>query len=173
MVLDNESFNEVELDTFTSNPCSPREPDPTFLGILLNAPQKIWFNKKQIAKNGAPFIIIPVCGFFMLEMEYQMKFFDVKKAMRLVAVDTETGKEFTGKAIKVSTAYPDQKKPKLSPEQIKGKATGGYFNSNLAERVPIPSKEGKYDVHAELGERDSENFITSNIVTVEIIEEKE
>jgi len=91
--------------------------------------------------------------------------------MRLVAVDKDTELEFSGRVMRPRPTIPNVKRPHVSDEQIQNMATGGYFNPNLAERVPLPERPGEYDVFVELGERDSEDFMKSNVVNIIISEE--
>ena len=173
MKQEDEMFKKVELDSRMPNPCSPEEPSPLFLGILINAPSRVFFKKGEKVEDGSAFAIIPICGLYMLQMSRILKYINVIEAMRLVAVDKETNWEFFGRVAEPIPGAPKQKYPALSREEVANMVSGGYFNPNLAERVPLPEKSGKYDVHVELGERDSDDFIQSNVVTIEIIEEQE
>lgn len=118
-----------------------------------------------------PMLIIREKQMEVLHDYMRKQFEDIVKAMRLVAVDRETQLEFTGKILPSRPRLPIVKKPELTREQIAHMATGGYFNSDLVEQVRLPERPGSYDVHAELGERDTEDFLTSNIVNIVIAEE--
>lgn len=168
--MDEDIFAKVVFNSRTANPCSPQEPDPEFLGILINAPKSVSFKAGERVGMDDAFAAIPVCGFYMLEMQYQRKYHDVVEAMRLVAVEKETGWEFSGSVMRPRPTIPNTKRPHVSDEQIRNMATGGYFNPNLAERVALPAVPGEYDVFVELGERDSEDFIKSNVVHITISE---
>jgi hypothetical protein len=51
----------------------------------------------------------------------------------------------------------------LREEDVKGLASGQYFNPNLADFAGLPEEPGTYDVYAEVrGNR-------SNVVTIEIL----
>ena len=173
--LDDEKFKTVTINSRTHNPCSPEEPGHRFLGILINAPKKVSFKKDNASERGKTFAIIPICGLYLLKVKDQAKYSGkVEEAMRLVAVSKETGKEYSGRLIAPEPVptIPDAPLPSLSPEQLADMATGGDFNPNLAEQVPLPAALGSYDVYVELGERDSDDYLKSNVVCIEIIEEK-
>ncbi len=63
MVASEEIFDEVELGSLTRNPCSPKEPDHTFRGILINAPSKVTFKRGDKIGPKGVFAAIPICGY--------------------------------------------------------------------------------------------------------------
>jgi hypothetical protein len=175
MITSNDVFKDVEFDSLIRNPCSPTEPDDLFFrGILINAPEKVIFKRGERVGPWKVFAAIPICGYYMLDITYPPKYTpSLLEAMRLVAVNRETRHVYTGYVIHPRPKVRSPNARSISEQGPAGMAAGGNFNPNLPDHVKIPETSGVYDVHVELGERDSEDFITSNVVTIEIAEEME
>ena len=166
-------FKAVTINSRSHNPCSPEEPGHRLLGILINAPKKVSFKKRDASERGKTLAIVPICGLYLLKVKDQAKYSrKVEEAMGLVAVSKETGEEYSGRSVEPVPEIPDAPQPSLSPEQLADMPTGGYFNPNLAEQLPLPPARGFYDAYVKLGERDSTDYLKSKVITIEIIEEK-
>jgi hypothetical protein len=59
---------------------------------------------------------------------------------------------------------PPPEGPPLRKEDVKGLASGGYFNPNLADFAGLPEEPGTYDVYAQVRDQ------RSNVVMIEILE---
>lgn len=168
-------FKKIETDTFVQNRCSPQPPDdPNFRGILINAPGEVRFRPgDRIGPFGA-FAFIPVCGFYRLGVASMPPHAtDFCDAFCLVARQHKTGLEFTGALVEpaqgaLASEHPPVPDPSLERKVPPGFAVGGYFNVNAAQFVSLPPFSATYDILVELGDRDSDQFITSNMVTVKI-----
>lgn len=169
-IYNDQQFEAVELDTLLLNPCSPVEPGPEFIGILINAPKWVRLQQPSSPKMPQADFMVPVCGFYMLKKSFQNLFPDVKKAMRLIVTNQQTREQFSGKAVRLTQASPDPIRPKVDPERTKNKVTGGYFNSDLVRMVSLPRYPAVYEVHVALGDPDTENFFQSNTLEIEILE---
>jgi len=176
MTCSDDDFKSVDTDSFVRNPCSPEAPDdPYFQGILIDAPAVVEFRRGERVGPFGTFAFIPVCGFFRLETTHlppsESSFHE---AMRLVAEEQQTGLVFIGPLARP----PELSRPRGRGEAAAGEASdlppgltvGGYFNSNLAEHVRLAEVTATYDIHIELGDRESEGFVRSNTVTVEVRE---
>jgi hypothetical protein len=171
MVLTDDMFDEVVLDSQESNVCSPEVYDPEFFGIMINAPKIVTFDKSAQEDTGGGFARIPICGFYMLDGLTFEKYARVIAAMEIVATDIMRSAVYTGRVAGLASRIPKEHH-RLTPEQLADMAIGGFFNPNLAERVMLPPKAATYDVHVELGKKDTEEFIQSNSVTVQIVEQQ-
>jgi len=162
MAIDQKLFLNVPLNSNEKNPCSPPEPGPTWRGILIQMPIQVKFKRGvRIGTQGA-FAAIPICGYYLLDVPAS----PVKEPMRLFAVDKRTGKVYSGdvKELDPSPEAPPPESEPLSPEELKGLASGGYFNPNLADFVRLPEISAVYDVHVEFRK------FPSNVATVEMVE---
>lgn len=174
MSPDDQVFQEVELGSLGPNPCSPHEPeDPAFRGILINAPAVVRFKRGVRIEQDDTFAAIPICGYYILDVPYPPKYPSALEAMRLVAVNRETGEIRIGPVIDRGDEVPPPETAPLTKEELAGVSVAAYFNPNLAAFVPLPENPGVYDVRVELGQRGTEDFIQSNTVTIEIVEAQE
>jgi hypothetical protein len=172
MTVTDEMFRDVETGVLGPTPCSPKKPaDPSFRGILINAPKRVSFKKGFPGEGLGTFTTIPICGYYILDVPYPPKHESMLGALRLVAVNKDTGKKYTGPVIDRSDGVPPPKTPPFTEEQLRGVYVGGYFNPNLVEPVRLPEAPAVYDVHVELGNRGEGGFVESNTVTIEIHEE--
>lgn len=176
-ILMEDAFKKVETDTFVQNLCSPEPLDRNiFQGILIKAPKEVTFQRgDRIGPFGA-FAFIPVCGFYELGLEsIPSSVTDICESIRVVARHHTTDAEFFGPLVQPveGTALPvasPELDPPQKPQVPPGFTVGGYFNSNVAQYLDLPQISASYDIHTELGDRDGDPFITSNTVTVNIIE---
>jgi len=172
--MDDEQFEDVVIDSRKENACSPVEPEGPFLGIMIQAPRKVAFKKDRdehatLFPRPTGFAKVPICGFFMVPGVVFEKYVDVLSALRIVAVNKVLDKVFTGYVANPMPSDPVPIRPDLTPEQLANIVSGGYFNPNLTERVPLPQVPAVYEVHVELGEKDSEDFMESNRVIIELV----
>ena len=173
MSFNDKMFENVELDTLEPSPCSPEIPDdPSFQGILINAPRKVTFKRRKRIGFKRVVASIPICGYLQQLVSKIPEEGD--EALLIVAINKKTQKEYSGYMV-----YPEMEEPPppdeqpLTEEEIEDLSIGIYFNPNLPVYVPLPEEAGVYDIHVELGERETEDFLKSNVVTIEIIEEDE
>lgn len=172
MTVDDEMFKDVETGVLAPTPCSPKKPaDPTFRGILINAPKQVSFKKGAPGGRTGAFATIPICGYYILDVSSPPKFKSYLGTLQLVAVSRNTGRKYTGPVVDRRDGVPPPKTKPFTEEQLKGVYVGGHFNPNLLEFVRLPKTAAVYDVHVELGNHGEEGFFESNIVTIEIIEE--
>ncbi|UCE58246.1 MAG: hypothetical protein JSU63_12475 [Phycisphaerales bacterium] len=164
MAIDQKLFLDVPLNTDEPNPCSPPEPDPDWLGMVIQAPQQVTFKRGVTVGDNEAFAAIPICGYMLLEVLSVPE----DAEMLLVAVDRRSGKIYRGEVVELdpSPVIPPPPSPPLSDEELEGLASGGYFNPNLADFVPLPQEPGEYHVHVEFGKA------KSNEVTIKVVEEK-
>jgi len=164
MEIDQKLFLDVPLNSKAPNRCSPPNPGPAWRGVMIRAPKRVIFERdKRIGKYGA-FAAIPICGYYFVDVVVDPE----AKPMRLVAVDKQTGKIYSGDLVDLEPDIdepPEDEEP-VGPDKLKGLATGGYFNPNLADFVNLPEAPGIYNVHVEY-----RNF-KSNVVTIELVEKK-
>lgn len=166
MEINQQLFLNVPLNTNEPTPCSPSEPDINWRGIVINAPKQVTFKHgKKVGEYGA-FAAIPICGYYLLNVPLV----PWTKPKRLFAVDKDTGVIYSGDVVELDPSPqipppPEDEEP-LTPEEVEGLATGGYFNPNLADFVRLSEKPAIYDVYVEFRE------FRSNVVTIEIIEEQ-
>lgn len=161
-MTDPQVFQEVQLNTFSRSRCSPPEPDPRWRGVAIQAPRRVSFQRGIRVGPSRAFAAIPICGVYMLDVPYP----PVEDVIQLVAVDKRTGRKCGGPVVSVD-ASPEEPHPGRRPlreEDVKGLASGQYFNPNLADFAGLPEGPGIYDVYAEVrGNR-------SNVVTIEVVE---
>ena len=160
MAIDEKLFENVPLNTRELSPCSPKDPGPNWRGILIQAPKQVSFGRTG---KGETYKAIPVCGLYTLDMLSLMD----GKPMRLIAVDKHSQKIYTGEVIDEdpSPEVPPPGQEPLDYAQLKGLATGSYFNVNLVSYVKLPVHLTEYEVMVEYGGNQS------NKVTIKIVEE--
>jgi hypothetical protein len=166
MALPDEMFEAVQVGSLGPNPCSPKEPDPSFRGILINAPKQVSFKKGQrIGRLGA-FALIQVCGYYHLNVPSPPKYDNIIEAMTLVATNIKTQQRYVGPMMEPDTVAPPPSREPPSREEVANISVAGYFNPNLADYVNLPLEPGTYDIHVELDE------MKSNVVRIELLESK-
>ncbi|GMV95715.1 MAG: hypothetical protein AMXMBFR83_00860 [Phycisphaerae bacterium] len=160
MAIDDDEFRNVPLNTNDENPCSPQVADRAWRGIVIRAPRRVTF------KPGAarPFAVIPICGYKLLEVPAKPS----QERIRLVAVNRATGATYSGEVVELdpSPQEPPPEAPPLSAKELKGLASGGYFNPNLTDFVELPETTATYLVHVEF------QGAKSNVVTIAVVEEE-
>ncbi len=165
MDIDPQTFLEVPLNSREKHACSPPEQPPSWRGVVIRAPRQVRFKKGEVFGNSGAFAAIPICGFFFVDAQFQ----GVDEKMNIISQDRGTGRIFSGPLIELD-ASPDEPPPVESspdPEQLKGIASGGYFNPNLADFISFPHIPATYDVHIEF------RGFKSNVVTIEIREDND
>jgi hypothetical protein len=162
VMTDPKTFMEVELNSFVRNRCSPPDQGPKWRGVAIEAPKRVWFQRGTREGQTRAFAAIPICGFYMLDVPFP----PVEIVIRLVAVEKKSGNTYAGAVHSVDPS-PDAPHPGRRPlrqEDVKGMASGQYFNPNLADFAGIPEEPGVYEVCAEV------NGQRSNLVTIEVLE---
>lgn len=162
--MDDALFDAVEFRSTEPWPCSPPEPeDPEWLGIVIRAPRRVIYTPGQAIGESGVFARVPICGFYL---------FGTARAggvdygeMKCVARDVTADKSYFGAVFRKRSGDtdPSPEAPPVDPAELEGLVTGGYFNINLAENVPLPTRSGTYRVHVEGGSH------RSNEVTIEIL----
>lgn len=163
--MDPRVFLQVPLNTFNQTVCTPEQPgDPSWRGILIRTPTRVFFRRGKGVGETKAFAAIPVCGLAYLDVLFPVPL--EPEPILLVAKDRRTGKVYSGHIVEVkaSPKEPQPPAPSLSQEDVKGLASGTYFNPNLADFVKIPEFPGEYDVHVEI------RGIRSNVVRIEVVE---
>ncbi len=165
MKIDQKLFLNVPLNSNDPNPCSPPDPGPDWRGIKIQAPEQVLFKRGERVGEYGAFAAITICGYYLMDVPTV----PWTQPMRLFAVDTTTGTGYSGDVIELDPSPeeppPEDEEP-LSPEEVKGLASGGYFNPNLADFVRLPEEPAVYNVHVEY------RGFKSNVVTVALVEEK-
>jgi hypothetical protein len=174
MLDDDQEFIGVPIGSFKENSCSPKEPNLSFLGILIRAPRQVFVRrtaKNDILERTLPsdFAVVPICGLYMLPGPIFQKYGEIASAMRIIALNRVQGTIYTGFVAEPIPEEPESEMSQLTPEQLANTVSGGYFNPNLTERVPLPAISADYEVHVELGEKGARDFIESNYVKVNIV----
>lgn len=157
MAVDDSTFAKVRLNSNEPNPCSPHPPAGDWRGVVIQAPAQV---KLQRVNGMARVPAIPVCGYYLVDVVPNPD----GDRLRLVAVDRK-GRVFAGEVVSHDRS-PDEPPPPsepLSAEDLKGLASGGYFNPNLAEFVALPAAPARYQVHVELKGHES------NVVTIAVV----
>jgi hypothetical protein len=162
VMTDPEVFQGVELNTFRPGRCSPPEPDPRWRGVAIQAPRRVWFQRGTRVGRTEAFAAIPICGVYMLDVPFPL----AKDVIVLVAVEKRTGRQYAGpvQSANPNPTVPPPEGPPLRKEDVKGLASGGYFNPNLADFAGLPEEPGTYDVYAQVRDQ------RSNVVMIEILE---
>jgi hypothetical protein len=141
-------FAQVPLNSRLQNNCSPAEPPLPWQGLLIQAPTQVGFRPgKQVDER---FAIIPICGYYRLEMTKLMG----GAPLTLVAVNTADQSRYTGAVIDEDPGHPAPRRgapPPLTADDVNGVLSASYFNPNLARYVALPAVEAVYRVHAEYG----------------------
>lgn len=166
MAIPDEMFKNIQTGSLEPNPCSPKEPDASFRGILINAPKQVTFKKGQSIGRLGAFAMIPICGYYHLNVPSPPKYNNIFEAMTLVAINTETKKMYAKPMMEPDTVIPPPRREPPPREVVANISVAGYFNPNLADYVTLPQVPGIYDIHVELEE------MKSNSVQIKLVEEK-
>jgi hypothetical protein len=159
MVTDETMFKSV-VNTQGPNPCSPKDPGPAWRGILIRAPKQVSLTP---VSGDSPAIIIPVCGYYMLEV---LSLLDSAQQMKMIAKNLKSGRVYQGDVIDRDPSPeipPPDDKPLDPATLLPGLAIGAYFNKNLAEYVNLPRAPAIYEVYVEYG------GLQSNKAIIELI----
>lgn len=161
-------FENVPLNTYQENSCSPAVSDPLWHGIIIRAPGKVLFKKGEVVPDETgwypAFAAIPICGYYSMPVLGD----DTVGFLKIVAKDKKTGKVYCGDVYDKdpSPIVPPPESAPVDPKLLEGLFVGGYFNPNLAAFVSLPQESAVYDVHVEFWDH------TSNVVTIELEEKK-
>ena len=170
MIIDDKVYEDIETGILGPTPCSPQKPeDPSFRGILINAPQRVTFIQGRLVPETNTFAKIPICGYYHLNVIYRPKYPSILEGMRMVAINTETQEKYVGPVIDCSDAVRPPKSIPFTKEELEGISVAAYFNPNLLEFVPLPEVPGVYEVYIELGEKGEDPYFRSNTVTIVIM----
>ncbi len=160
-----EDFLNVDLEVNNMNPCSPPTPTkPGWRGIIIKAPERIYFSEDEANPSSESSVVFPICGFYLINIDMDAE----STPMTLVAENIDTGQVFKGPMIK-DEEIPDEPPPErepLEPEEVEGMASGGYFNTDLLTYTALPLESAVYNVHVEF------SGMTSNAVKVRLVKEK-
>jgi hypothetical protein len=163
MTRDNEcDFSLVNCEVDEMNACSPRQPDSDWTGIIINAPGKVIFKEDEISVEYGTFVVIPLCAYYRMEVSSSPD----EKPKQIIAIDTDTGKSYSGLILDVEEGPVFESEEKWDPEEVKGMFVSGYFNPNLAYHVHLPRESATYEVCVEW------KTYQSNKVTIQIIKEE-
>ena len=83
MGIDDKMFLEVELNSLEENACSPKAPDESFRGLLIQAPTRVSFKKGEPVGDRGAFAAIPVCGYYHVDLPFPTKADNLIEAMLL------------------------------------------------------------------------------------------
>ncbi len=136
-----ESFSKVIINSREENVCSPKKPEITWRGILINVPVEI------IVKPLEDSVIIPLCGFYHLDLSKMHH----AEALKFTVIQTEPKVTFVGLFLDEdpSPQAPNPDDEPVNPEDLKGMSTSTYFNPNLLQYVHFPAIPGDYKVYVE------------------------
>ena len=157
MAVSNASYAQAPLNTREPNACSPAQPPLPWTGIVIQAPTRVAFAAAQ-PRDG---LVLPVCGFYRLEMASLMD----GLPLLLVAVDRASHRRYAGPMLDRETnpLVPPPRARQRDPEDLKGMLSGSYFNPDLGHYLALPAKAAQYEIHVEYG------GATSNGVLVEVV----
>jgi hypothetical protein len=156
-------FSAFAAGLLEETACSPVIDDPEFVGIVLNAPERVVYEPGEPPVPGSDaFADVRVCGTACVEHGFLGLEGMVQREILLVAVDSATQETYSGRlpGIENAVAPPDDLPPGGGPTE--GLLVESYFNPNLAELLDLPERPAEYIVHAVLGE------MKSNIVRIRV-----
>jgi len=153
-------FAKVELDSFDESACSPQDPGGKWLGIIINAPQRITYrpNNEQGVK-----LSVPVCIFYMAS------YADMENSdpMTVVVRDQRTNNVFRA-VFQQGDADPVVPEPDVpppaDPSALVGMSSGGHLNYDLLNYMELPGGSATFEIGVTYA------GMKSNIVKVEIVE---
>lgn len=161
----NNQFKSVQPNTLLSYECSPDVDDPEFRGIMLNAPETIWYEPNQHNLFTGGFANIIVCGTYVFDYFTNNLNGQFVGSILLVAVDSITHTVYSGHfdPLNESIPPPDPEKDLgISRSVLEKRGIKGFFNPELSSVLKLPDKEASYHVYATLGEYKS-NQIFLNV----------
>lgn len=151
-------WSAVPINRFCSCAMSPPRPGPWWRGIMVRAPEEIFFTPGKPATPYGEFAIVPLCGYHLVEVNRKM----IGEPMRIVAKNLETDQVYEGPIRPISSGSivpPPPDSPDLASRLLPGQAFGGFFNPNLVNFVPIPPEAASYEVFVRLGDAYSNRVI--------------
>jgi hypothetical protein len=134
-------------------PDSPKPANPQWRGVLIAAPARTVLTLRQ------PMVIVR--GTYRI----QGTNYPARDRLKLVAVDLNSKKEYSGLAGQ-RDASPDAPRPpskQPDPETFKRMVFSGFFNADLVATLGLPRVSASYRVWAELGP------IRSNEITLHVV----
>lgn len=153
-----EEFKNVNLNSTEESACSPESPGPSWRGIIINLPKKIFYS--STLEKGS--IRMPLCGYSLND------YADMVNSEPMTAIIVNKSTDISQKAILLeedpSPEVPDPYEEPINPGDMEGMAIGGYFNYDLQSYLPVELKPGTYDISVKYAGK------VSNTATVEIIE---
>lgn len=154
-----EAFFQVDLESSSESPCSPRPPGPSWRGVLIRAPSRAPFGKGVPPGGHGAFATIPICGYTLVEAGGEPG-----QGIVLTAVNRATGKRYSAPLVtpEEGTVAPEPIRAPVHPSRLQGLASGGHFNTNLLWTLDLPRAPAVYEIQAQL------KGYTSNMVTVEL-----
>ncbi|MFT7185514.1 MAG: hypothetical protein ACI84K_000894 [Pseudohongiellaceae bacterium] len=163
MILNNDDFNGVELNSDIKNTCSPNMMgNNKFMGIVINVPSEVEFESGNNMEDDT-FVRFPICGFYQLDMADLFE----DSLVIIIAKNIDTGQTYRGEIIDKDPS-PDVglpfSEPKLSQDDLRGQLLAAYFNPNLLRYVDLPAEEARYNVLVQIGK------YKSKVVSVKVVE---
>ena len=149
-----QTFSSIPINRMEQNDCSPANPGPEWRGILINAPVEMGF------ALGETRIILPICGYYHLDMESLLE----SQLLKFYVFRIGEDHIFSGFLLDKdpSPQAPEPFSTEVKKEDLKGVSLGSYFNPNLLDYVNVPLITGKYQIFVEYG------GMKSNTVTVKV-----
>lgn len=153
-----EIFSTLAVNTEGRSACTPSKPAAAqWQGVVINAPASV-----EVAGAQSP--VVPLCVIAVVPIVVP-----VPPEMIVVAVDTATGKRYSGKAFDPpppespddSVPNPHQRPPRPQHE-VAGMTGEVAFTTDIVAAASLPRRSGTYQVHVERG------ALVSNTVKVEI-----
>ncbi len=158
-------FDRVPVNTFTDNLCSPDVlSDLRFTGIKIAAPSKVALEGKPDAFG--TFARVVVAGAYRLEANYLGLRERFMPRLVVVAVDLRSHRAYAGHVTGLFDAEPGADpyaNMLLTDADFQGRFISEYFNTNLAQVLPLPQIETEYAVYAALG------AYVSNVVQIALV----
>lgn len=135
--VSDEAFEKVELDTRTSNACSPDVDFAKFRGLAIAMPKKVALGRVTTR--------VPVCGAYAFTAGEFAKLPEFPYGIAFLVRDLATNETFQGHF--VSDEFEDDEDvPPPAPPADPARVLGGYFNVNLVPAWQAPRRPGKYRV---------------------------
>lgn len=133
------AFDKVELDTRTSNACSPDVDFAEFRGIAIAMPKAIPLGKLSR---------VPVCGTYSFTTAQFEKLPEFPYGLSFLVRDLESNETFNGHFTS-DEIPPDSSEVSEGPGASAAEADtllGGYFNVNLVPAWQAPRRPGRYRI---------------------------
>jgi hypothetical protein len=145
-------FGNLETGIMRRNPCSPVINDPDFLGLVINAPEEVFYTPGETVEGSLAFADVRVCGTVSVDYAYGGYRGEVTDKILLVAVNAATQETWSGKMEPIPN--PEQRPDGLGGGSAdnEGLVMESYFNPNLVETLDLPERPAEYIVYAVLGE---------------------